>query len=283
MVRAIDLAWRGWGRVHPNPLVGAMVLAGNALVGEGWHAEYRRSPRRADRAGSGRRPGPGRDSRGHPGALLPPGQAAALHRGDHPGRRPARGRRRRRSESARPAGGADEAARGRHRGRDRRPRRGRPPRRTPPSCIASATPRDPSSRSSWPPRSMGASPTPPAAPAGSPVPPAQEYIHWLRAGFDAVGVGGRTARADDPQLTVRGSVEPGHTAPACGLRRGGRSRSGPDRRPHGATDPDAGGHFARPHRRTGSSAWPRVASRSSRQRPWRRACARCGARASSRC
>ena len=40
MVRAIDLAWRGWGRVHPNPLVGATVLAGNALVGEGWHAEF---------------------------------------------------------------------------------------------------------------------------------------------------------------------------------------------------------------------------------------------------
>jgi diaminohydroxyphosphoribosylaminopyrimidine deaminase/5-amino-6-(5-phosphoribosylamino)uracil reductase len=37
---------------------------------------------------------------------------------------------------------------------------------------------------------------------------AQEYVHWLRAGFDAIGVGGRTARADDPQLTVRGSVEP---------------------------------------------------------------------------
>ncbi|MBA3259654.1 MAG: bifunctional diaminohydroxyphosphoribosylaminopyrimidine deaminase/5-amino-6-(5-phosphoribosylamino)uracil reductase RibD, partial [Gemmatimonadales bacterium] len=40
MVRALDLAWRGWGRVHPNPLVGATVLAGNALVGEGWHPEY---------------------------------------------------------------------------------------------------------------------------------------------------------------------------------------------------------------------------------------------------
>src|ERR671914_1833285 len=40
MARAIDLAWRGWGRVHPNPLVGATVLAGHTLVGEGWHAEY---------------------------------------------------------------------------------------------------------------------------------------------------------------------------------------------------------------------------------------------------
>ena len=40
MARAIDLAWRGWGRVHPNPLVGATVLAGSALVGEGWHSEF---------------------------------------------------------------------------------------------------------------------------------------------------------------------------------------------------------------------------------------------------
>jgi diaminohydroxyphosphoribosylaminopyrimidine deaminase/5-amino-6-(5-phosphoribosylamino)uracil reductase len=37
---------------------------------------------------------------------------------------------------------------------------------------------------------------------------ARDYIHWLRAGFDAIGIGGRTARADNPQLTVRGSVTP---------------------------------------------------------------------------
>src|SRR6478735_12797192 len=40
MQHALDLAWRGWGRVHPNPLVGAVVLAGGAVVGEGWHAEF---------------------------------------------------------------------------------------------------------------------------------------------------------------------------------------------------------------------------------------------------
>ena len=37
---------------------------------------------------------------------------------------------------------------------------------------------------------------------------ARKYVHWLRAGFDAIGVGGRTARLDDPQLTPRGSVTP---------------------------------------------------------------------------
>jgi diaminohydroxyphosphoribosylaminopyrimidine deaminase/5-amino-6-(5-phosphoribosylamino)uracil reductase len=37
---------------------------------------------------------------------------------------------------------------------------------------------------------------------------AREFVHWLRAGFDAIGVGGVTARADNPSLTVRGPVCP---------------------------------------------------------------------------
>src|SRR6266566_5197728 len=40
MERALDLARRGWGRVAPNPLVGAVVLAGDKVVAEGYHAEY---------------------------------------------------------------------------------------------------------------------------------------------------------------------------------------------------------------------------------------------------
>src|SRR5438094_769259 len=40
MERALDLARRGWGRVAPNPLVGAVVLAGDTVLGEGYHAEY---------------------------------------------------------------------------------------------------------------------------------------------------------------------------------------------------------------------------------------------------
>src|SRR5438552_3277905 len=40
MERALDLARRGWGRVAPNPLVGAVVLAGDRVVAEGYHAEY---------------------------------------------------------------------------------------------------------------------------------------------------------------------------------------------------------------------------------------------------
>src|SRR5258706_14691084 len=40
MRRALDLAWRGWGRVAPNPLVGAVVLQGGVVVAEGFHAEF---------------------------------------------------------------------------------------------------------------------------------------------------------------------------------------------------------------------------------------------------
>src|SRR5438132_6499615 len=40
MQRALDLARRGWGRVAPNPLVGAVVLAGDSVVAEGHHAEF---------------------------------------------------------------------------------------------------------------------------------------------------------------------------------------------------------------------------------------------------
>jgi diaminohydroxyphosphoribosylaminopyrimidine deaminase/5-amino-6-(5-phosphoribosylamino)uracil reductase len=37
MRRALELAERGWGRVSPNPLVGAVVAAGDEVLGEGWH------------------------------------------------------------------------------------------------------------------------------------------------------------------------------------------------------------------------------------------------------
>ena len=37
---------------------------------------------------------------------------------------------------------------------------------------------------------------------------ARDYVHWLRAGFDAIATGGRTAAQDDPSLTVRGAITP---------------------------------------------------------------------------
>ncbi|HEX3316632.1 MAG TPA: bifunctional diaminohydroxyphosphoribosylaminopyrimidine deaminase/5-amino-6-(5-phosphoribosylamino)uracil reductase RibD [Solirubrobacteraceae bacterium] len=37
LARAIELAERGWGRVSPNPLAGAVVVNEGEVVGEGWH------------------------------------------------------------------------------------------------------------------------------------------------------------------------------------------------------------------------------------------------------
>lgn len=40
MIRALELAQAGWGRVSPNPLVGAVVVKSNRVVGEGAHREF---------------------------------------------------------------------------------------------------------------------------------------------------------------------------------------------------------------------------------------------------
>jgi diaminohydroxyphosphoribosylaminopyrimidine deaminase/5-amino-6-(5-phosphoribosylamino)uracil reductase len=37
---------------------------------------------------------------------------------------------------------------------------------------------------------------------------ARGYVHWLRAGFDGIAVGGTTALRDNPTLTVRGAITP---------------------------------------------------------------------------
>lgn len=40
MKRAIELAEKGIGRVHPNPLVGAVIVKDGKIIGEGYHAKY---------------------------------------------------------------------------------------------------------------------------------------------------------------------------------------------------------------------------------------------------
>ena len=39
MRRALDLARRGWGATHPNPLVGALIVEDGTVVAEGFHAK----------------------------------------------------------------------------------------------------------------------------------------------------------------------------------------------------------------------------------------------------
>lgn len=40
MQRALELAERGWGRVAPNPMVGAVLVRDGRVVGEGYHASF---------------------------------------------------------------------------------------------------------------------------------------------------------------------------------------------------------------------------------------------------
>src|SRR6186713_428328 len=40
MRRALALARNGWGQTAPNPMVGAVVVAGGQIIGEGYHARY---------------------------------------------------------------------------------------------------------------------------------------------------------------------------------------------------------------------------------------------------
>jgi diaminohydroxyphosphoribosylaminopyrimidine deaminase/5-amino-6-(5-phosphoribosylamino)uracil reductase len=40
MRRALELARRGWGQTAPNPMVGAVVVQGGEIVGEGWHEVF---------------------------------------------------------------------------------------------------------------------------------------------------------------------------------------------------------------------------------------------------
>lgn len=56
--RAVELGRRGWGGVHPNPLVGCVLVRDGEVVGEGWHEEYggpHAETRALERAGAGAR------------------------------------------------------------------------------------------------------------------------------------------------------------------------------------------------------------------------------------
>ncbi|HEX2450824.1 MAG TPA: bifunctional diaminohydroxyphosphoribosylaminopyrimidine deaminase/5-amino-6-(5-phosphoribosylamino)uracil reductase RibD [Gemmatimonadales bacterium] len=206
MARALELAWRGWGRAWPNPLVGAVVLRDGAIVGEGWHAEYggpHAEPVALAAAGDRAR-----------GATLVVTLEPCVHQGKTPPCAEAvanAGVSRVVIALADPnpiaSGGADRlraagvdvsigllgdeaaaqnAAFLRLIGDESRPF----------VALKLATSidfkiADRQGRSRW---ISGEA--------------AREFVHWLRAGFDAIAVGLGTARADDPALTARGTPAP---------------------------------------------------------------------------
>lgn len=206
MARALDLAWRGWGRVHPNPLVGAVVLAQGEPVAEGWHTEYGGPHAEAAALGAA-----GPRARG---ATLVVTLEPCAHQGKQPPctdaiRNAGIGRVVAATADPNPAA-AGGAARLRSAGievelgllGDRAAAQNAAFLRQatqadlPFVALKLATSvdariADAGGRSRW---LSGAE--------------ARGYVHWLRAGFDAIAIGGRTARRDDPSLTVRGPLTP---------------------------------------------------------------------------
>ena len=206
MRRGLDLALQGWGRVAPNPLVGAVVLQGDRRLGEGYHAEYG---------------GPHAEVV----ALRAAGERArgstlvvTLEPCAHHGKTPpctdailAAGVKRVvaaiRDPDPQAGGGLDvlretgvevtlgpmapEAAALNAPFLFSREQADRPFVALKLATSVDGGIADATGSSRW---VSGEA--------------ARDYVHWLRAGFDAIAVGGTTALKDDPQLTARGTLTP---------------------------------------------------------------------------
>lgn len=206
MELAVSLAWNGWGQVHPNPMVGAVILRDGEVVGQGWHAAF--GERHAEVAALS---SAGPDAQGatmvvtlepcrHQGrtppctkAILAAGMDRVVYAASDP--------------NPEAGGGATElSAAGLQvlqMGPDTDVRRqnaaffhgwkgtGRPYVALKLATSVDGRIADYTGRARW---ISGEA--------------ARDWVQWLRAGFDAIGLGGRTARADDPELTVRGPLSP---------------------------------------------------------------------------
>jgi diaminohydroxyphosphoribosylaminopyrimidine deaminase / 5-amino-6-(5-phosphoribosylamino)uracil reductase len=206
MRRALDLARRGWGRVAPNPLVGAVVLKDGAVVGEGFHAVFGgpHAEVEALRAAGERARGATLvvtlEPCAHHGktppctdAILAAGVRRVVAAIRDPDPEAGGGLERLRAGGVDVAHGffAEAAAALNAPFLFVREQTSRPfvALKLATSIDGRIADRDGNSR--WV--------------SG---PEARDFGHWLRAGFDAIAVGGTTALRDNPQLTVRGSITP---------------------------------------------------------------------------
>ena len=206
MQRALDLARRGWGRVAPNPLVGAVVLSRDAVVGEGYHAEYGGPHAEvvalqvAGERARGATLVVNLEPCAHHGKTPPCTDAivkagvtrvvAALSDPD-PESRGGAGLLRGKGVTVSIGLLAEAAAALNAPFLFAREQRERPWVALKLATSIDGRIADAAGSSQW---VSGEA--------------AREYVHWLRAGFDAIAVGGTTALQDNPRLTVRGPVIP---------------------------------------------------------------------------
>lgn len=205
MRRALELAEVGWGRVHPNPLVGAVVVREGEVVGEGAHREFGGPHAEVEAL---RAAGPRADGAtlyvtlepcAHHGKT-PPCTEAILEHGirrvvyavadPHPR---AGGGAARLSERGVQLRGGVEEERARHQNAlFLRPiETGRP-------FVALKFGLTLDARIARAPEER----------TDITSAEARREVHRLRAGFDAILIGARTARIDDPSLTVRDAPAP---------------------------------------------------------------------------
>jgi diaminohydroxyphosphoribosylaminopyrimidine deaminase/5-amino-6-(5-phosphoribosylamino)uracil reductase len=205
MDRAIEIARGGWGNVHPNPLVGAVIVKNGRVVGEGWHRQFGGPHAEVTALAAA-----GEAARGatmyvtlepcaHHGktppctdAIVAAGIQRLVYAAADPNREAAGGARALAARGLEVAGGvrADEA-------------RALDPafhwiheRRRPWVALKLAMSMD---------ARISREPGRPTTVTGE---AARAGTHRLRAGFDAILVGRGTVEADDPLLTARGDVRP---------------------------------------------------------------------------
>ena len=205
MARAVELGRRGWGRTHPNPLVGCVLARDGIVISEGWHADYGgphaevAALTRAGAASQGATAYVSLEPCRHEGktppctaALLKAGVGRVVYGARDPG--------------PKSGGGADEL---RAAGVDVTGplMSSTDARRENPVFFHEAVERP------WVAVKLaltldGKISERPGVQTWISGPEADEEVHWLRAGFDAVMVGTVTALVDDPLLTVRGRIAP---------------------------------------------------------------------------
>ena len=205
MDRALSLAMRGWGQVAPNPLVGAVLMRDGHVIGEGFHAAFG-EPHAEVQALAACPEATGAtcvvnlEPCAHVGktpscvdALAAAGVARVVFAVRDPDPQAGGGADRLRAAGVEVEDGvcrqAATALNAPFLWTHVRP--GRPFIALKLTSSLDGFVADAQGRSQW---LSGTT--------------AREYVHWLRAGFDAIGVGRRTAEIDDPQLTVRGEIEP---------------------------------------------------------------------------
>jgi len=208
--RAREIARLGWGRVHPNPLVGCVLVKEGRIVGEGHHQEFGGPHAEVMALEAARTQARGAtafvtlEPCNHYGktppcaqALLSAGVARVVYGAADPGTVSAGGAETLRRGGVQVVGPVwtDEEARAEnpvffHAARSATPFVALKLAVTLDGCLASA----------------------PGVHTRITGDEADRQVHRLRSGFDAVMVGAGTARADDPRLTVR-LVPPGRVPP----------------------------------------------------------------------